>query len=354
MNAAPEYGLQFHLASTVERYATPDLVALGELAERAGFTQVWVTDNLGARNPFVVLAALAPRVRIKLGAAVVVQYFRNPVDLADTIATLSELTGGREIGVGLARGSLTKTRRYVRASDPVAILSETAGMLRRLLTGDGVRFAEYPALTSYFNLSPDGEGRLGMRPPGPVVLYGGGNGPRALAVAGRTMDGVIYGGSFVAAARGGTIGRSMEIADRAAGRTAPGKTLRKVAEINVSLSADRAAARRYAGPFAATVIDHLRATGYAADDFRRLGVEPEDVERLVAARRAGATEDAAAAMVTDGMIDATVIAGDPEACAPRLGAACAAAVRLGFHQVMFSKLGPDYNEAITLLARALR
>ncbi|HLY21003.1 MAG TPA: LLM class flavin-dependent oxidoreductase [bacterium] len=350
MSAALEFGIQFHLASTVDRYATPDLAALGEAAERGGFSQVWVTDNLGARNPFVVLAALAPRVRIKLGAAVVVQYFRNPVDVADAIATLTELTGGRELGVGLARGSLSKTPQYVRPSDPIAILEETAGMLRHLLAGDGVQFARYPALTSYFNLSPKGEGRLGMRPAGPVRLYGGGNGPRALEVAGRAMDGVIYGGSFLAAARAETIGRSVEIADRAAGRSAPGKTLRKVAEVNVSLSADRAAARRYARPFAATVIGHLHATGWAADDFRRAGVEPEDVGRLVAARRAGAPEDAAAAMVTDGMIDATIIAGDPRACAPRLDAACAAAARLEFHQVMFSKLGPDYGEAIGLLA----
>src|SRR5579859_7697856 len=172
MSAALEFGVQFHLASTVDRYATPDLAALGEAAERGGISQVWVTDNLGARNPFVILAAMAPRVRIKLGAAVVVQYFRNPVDVADAIATLTELTGGRELGVGLARGSLSKTPQYFRPSDPVAILEETAGMLRHLLAGDGVQFARYPALTSYFNLSPTGEGRLGMRPSGPPVRRG--------------------------------------------------------------------------------------------------------------------------------------------------------------------------------------
>ena len=36
MRAALELGLQFHLASTVQRYATSDLVALGKLAERRG------------------------------------------------------------------------------------------------------------------------------------------------------------------------------------------------------------------------------------------------------------------------------------------------------------------------------
>lgn len=354
MTAALELGLQFHLASTVRRYATSDLVALGELAERRGFAQIWVTDNLGARNPFVVLSALAPRVRIKLGAAVLVQYFRNPVDLAGAVATLTELMAGREFGVGLARGSLTKTPRYVRASAPVPILRETAGMLRHLVAGEHVRFAEYPALASYFNLAADGEGRLGMRPAGPIALYGGGNGPRALAAAGQMMDGVIYGGSFVAAARAGTIAAALETADRAARLASPTKRLRKVAEVNVSLSADGDAARRYAKPFAATVITHMHATGSTAEDFGRLGVPPERVAKLVAARHAGAAEDAVARLATDEMVDATIIAGDPRTCAPRLHAVCAEAARLGFEQVMFSKLGPDYREAVALLAEALR
>lgn len=354
VTAGLEFGLQFHLASTVERYTTPDLVSLGELAERLGFAQVWVTDNLGARNPFVVLAALAPRLGIKLGAAVAVPYFRNPVDLADTVATLSELVAGRELGLGLARGSLTKTPRYVRPSTPVAILEETSVLLRRLLAGEGVRFSEYPALTSYFNLSPDGEGRLGMRPAGPVVLYGGGNGPRALAVAGRMMDGVIYGGSFVAAARAGMLAAALEIADCAAGHAPRGARLRKVAEVNVALAADGAAARRYARPFAATVVNHLHATGWGPDQFGRLGVRADEVARLVAARRAGAADDTLAALVTDAMVDATLIAGDPGTCGPRLASVCAEAKRYGFDQVMWSKLGPDYREAVPLLAEALR
>ena len=79
-----------HLRPT---FPCPHLVELAAQAEAKGVGQLWVTDNLRSRQSFVVLAAMASRLKVKLGTAVTVQYFRNPVDLADSIATLSELMG---------------------------------------------------------------------------------------------------------------------------------------------------------------------------------------------------------------------------------------------------------------------
>jgi alkanesulfonate monooxygenase SsuD/methylene tetrahydromethanopterin reductase-like flavin-dependent oxidoreductase (luciferase family) len=351
MATACELGLQFHLASTVGKYSTRDFTDLSALAQDRGFSQIWVTDNLGVRNPFVVLAAIAGHIQIKLGIGVMVQYFRNPVDVADAVATLSELMEERELSIGLARGSLSKTPRYVRQSTPLAMLHETAQILRHLLDGDEVTFAGYPALAAYFNFAEDGRAALSIRPQGPVRLYGGGNGPRALAIAGETMDGIIYGGSFLAAMHGGAIPGALDAADRAARAGSNSKLLRKVAEINVSLSRDKHAARHYARPFAATVVTHLHRSGYAAAEFRRLGIRAQDVARLVSANHAD--DDRIPCLVTDAMVDATIIAGDAAECRPRLRQACAAAAQYGFQQVMFSKIGPDYREGIMLLADAL-
>ena len=71
-----ELGLQFttHIA---QHYTVPQLVELADLAHRNGFDQVWVNDNLGHRNIFVVLAAMGAKVPIKLGTAILVPYFRN-------------------------------------------------------------------------------------------------------------------------------------------------------------------------------------------------------------------------------------------------------------------------------------
>ncbi len=53
----------------------------------------------------MVLAALSGSLKIKLGTAITVQYFRNPVDLADMVASLSELMEGRELSIGLGFGN---------------------------------------------------------------------------------------------------------------------------------------------------------------------------------------------------------------------------------------------------------
>jgi len=74
----------------------PQWIELAELARRNNFDQVWVNDNLGYRNVFVILTAIASRVPIKLGTAILVPYFRNPVDTADAFAALSELVDGYE------------------------------------------------------------------------------------------------------------------------------------------------------------------------------------------------------------------------------------------------------------------
>ena len=71
-----ETGIQFHLP-TYAHVPLPHLVELGAQAEAKGVDQLWVTDNLRSRQSFVVLAAMASRLKVKLGTAVTVQYFRN-------------------------------------------------------------------------------------------------------------------------------------------------------------------------------------------------------------------------------------------------------------------------------------
>ena len=103
-----ETGIQFHLP-TYAHVPLPHLIDLAKKAEDHGVRQIWVTDNLRSRNSFVVLAALAGRLKIKLGTAITVQYFRNPVDLADMVASLSELMEGRELSVA-GRGKRTSRK----------------------------------------------------------------------------------------------------------------------------------------------------------------------------------------------------------------------------------------------------
>jgi alkanesulfonate monooxygenase SsuD/methylene tetrahydromethanopterin reductase-like flavin-dependent oxidoreductase (luciferase family) len=184
-----ETGVQFHLP-TYAHVPLPHLAELAAQAETRGVAQLWVTDNLRSRQPFVVLAAMACRLKIKLGTAVTVQYFRNPVDLADSIATLSELMDGRELSIGLGRGN-PHTPSLIRTPRPVSVLRETAQSVRRLLTAEALCFADYPNLLDYYHFNnPSAAFRLNFSPSSPVQLYCGSNGPLGMAVGGETMDGL--------------------------------------------------------------------------------------------------------------------------------------------------------------------
>src|SRR5688572_6133479 len=86
---------------------TASLLALAERAESLGFDSVWVGDSITARprhDPLTLLAAVAARTRkVEIGTAVLLPALRNPVVLANQLATLDRISEGRLIlGIGIA------------------------------------------------------------------------------------------------------------------------------------------------------------------------------------------------------------------------------------------------------------
>jgi alkanesulfonate monooxygenase SsuD/methylene tetrahydromethanopterin reductase-like flavin-dependent oxidoreductase (luciferase family) len=344
-------GLQLHLPSYAD-VPIGRLLQFGEIAQSGGIQQLWVTDNLQSRNTFVVLAALASRVRIPLGTAVLVQYFRNPVDTADALAAVSELMDGRELSVGISRGN-PSTPSLVKSPKPVTFLREYAESLQALLAGDTVHFADYPTLAMYFNLEPQRPYRLNFRPRSPIKLYCGGNAPKSLAVGGATMDGIVFGWTFLAAARCGRLGPLLTIAEdsaRGAGRACPAP---RIAEIKLYIDRDDAAARDACRRAVAGRLAGLFQRGYTAEDYAALHIPAEDMERFLSAARNGASAKDLADLVTDPMIDALFVAGDPSRCREQLKSVCELAEAHGFNQLMFSELGHDVGAALTLLCEEI-
>src|SRR5580700_8580959 len=89
------------------RPAAAPLLALAERAEGLGFDSILVGHSLLARprhDLLTLLAAVAARTRkAELGTAVLLPALRNPVVLAQQIATLDQISTGRYIlGVGIA------------------------------------------------------------------------------------------------------------------------------------------------------------------------------------------------------------------------------------------------------------
>jgi alkanesulfonate monooxygenase SsuD/methylene tetrahydromethanopterin reductase-like flavin-dependent oxidoreductase (luciferase family) len=342
-----ELGLQLHLPSYRE-IPLRQLLQLAQMAHGGGMQQLWVTDNLQSRNAFVVLAALAGTVTVSLGTAVLVQYFRNPVDVADAAAAIGELMNGRELSLGLSRGN-PGTPKLMRSVKPVTMLRETAQALQQLLAGEPVQFCHYPTLASYFNLAPERSFQLNFRSGSPIRLYCGGNAPLSLAVGGATMDGIVFGWTFLAAARSGRLGQLLAIADEAADQAGRPVPVRKAAEIKLYVAADHAAARSYGRRAVASRIGGLFERDYTTDDCVKLGIPAVDAERLFRATQTGASRDAVSELVTDAMIDALFVAGDPAYCREQLSNVCAIARQYGFEQLMFSELGPDVDASLRLL-----
>lgn len=344
-----EVALQF-TAHIAHRYTVPEWIEIASLAEQRGFSQLWVNDNLGHRNVFVILAAIAARVPVKLGTAILVPYFRNPIDAADAIAALSEMTGGREISVGIARGDYAQAGHQLEMTKPLAMVRETVECLQRLFEGERVSFGDYPALASYYHLRPAAGIRLGFTPKGPIRFYTGGNGPKIMEIAGRIMEGILIGGFYIPLVRSGKLAGLLEKAERGrrqAGRQVP---LRKVCEINVSVSRDGDSARVFPRRYIAHMLLVLDAMGFTEADFASLGIEPGTVQRIKRAFSEGETIETVAPLISDAMVDAGFIAGTPAQCRPALEEMCAHARSYGFDQVCLAKLGPDYPEAIELLA----
>ena len=345
-----EVGLQFVLQAA-SYYSTKELAELAELGAERGFKQVWLSDVLRYRQVFGVATAVAARAPLKVGTAIMVPYFRNPIDVADSVLTISELTDGREISLGIAKGSKGQVPQYVEMYKPFRMVRETVGFLQALFRGETVWFGDYPTLCEYFHMNDGGHIELVREPSCPVLFYGGGVGPRFLGIAGEIMDGILMGGYFISMLKLGRLEAAMAGADAAAQSADPQKRLRKVCEMNLAVSDEPGEALAEAKKYAAHHMVSLQALGYSPDEFAHIGVDNEQVNRIRAALNSGMTfEQASRDLVTDSMAQACFIAGRPSECVEPILELAAAAERLGFDQISFAKLGRDYAKVIRFLS----
>lgn len=98
--------------------STTSLLELGPLAEQLGYDGLWINEEhfgQGSRtclSPILLATALAMRTRtIRIGFSVLVLPLFEPIRLAEEIATLDVLSGGR-VDLGVSRGN---TSRYFEA-----------------------------------------------------------------------------------------------------------------------------------------------------------------------------------------------------------------------------------------------
>jgi probable F420-dependent oxidoreductase len=154
-------------------------------AEQAGFDVFQVGDHVGAEpSPLLTLAAVSGVTHMRLGTLVLNNDLRHPVTLAQELATLDHLSGGRlEVGIG-AGHSFTEYQamglQFHTAAARKKRLAEAVEILRALLDGMSVT-----TQGRYYTL--EGATTLRARQPH-VPLLVGVNGSTALSHAARHAD----------------------------------------------------------------------------------------------------------------------------------------------------------------------
>ncbi len=123
------------------------LIDAGRRAADLGFDSLWVGDSLTARprhDPLTMLAGLATAIDgVELGTAVLLPALRNPVVLAQQLATIDQLAEGRLIvGAGIAADAPTVRAEFAAAGVPfekrVGRFMEGFRLMRALWSGEPV------------------------------------------------------------------------------------------------------------------------------------------------------------------------------------------------------------------------
>jgi probable F420-dependent oxidoreductase len=269
-------------------------VERARMAEELGYESVYVT-HINGHDALTVLAAYACATqRVRLGTGVVPIYTRTPATMAQTAATLHDLSGGRlNLGLGISHRPVVEGWHGQTIDKPVAEMKEYVGKLRAILSGeqpppDGkwpTAFVLQPALQA-----PD------------VRIYCAGLSPAMLRAVGEVADGVVLwlcNPSYI---------RDVVVPEVTVGRERAGKPLEGfdiVAAVPSAVVADKAEAY---GVMRRDLLSYFSLPFYRAM-IERSGFGG-DIERFDAAR--GDAERMGAA-ISDEFLDALTAVGDEAA-----------------------------------------
>jgi len=165
------------------------LFKIAKVNEEAGFDSIWVPDHLLFIPPGIVpeawsmLAATAMTTeKVALGTCVSDPHRYHPAVLAQKVATVDQISGGRTI-LGLGAGEAMNLEPFgIEWKKPVSKLIETVTIMRRLWAGEILNYeGKFWRLKDAFLQINPVKGR--------VPIYFGANSPRVLILTGEMADG---------------------------------------------------------------------------------------------------------------------------------------------------------------------
>src|SRR3984885_15644028 len=112
-------------------------IARVELAESLGYDSASPPHIAGRESLTVVTAYALATTRIRVGTGVVPLYTRTPATMAQTAATIDELSGGRlTLGLGISHRLIVEGWHGQTIDHPVDEMREYVAIVRAILRGE--------------------------------------------------------------------------------------------------------------------------------------------------------------------------------------------------------------------------
>jgi 5,10-methylenetetrahydromethanopterin reductase len=257
-------------------YPLDDCLDMIRTADELGFYACYSVDETWHKDPYVLFAAAADKTEnIRFGPNVTHVFLREPTLIAQTMATLDELTGGRmELLVSTGNfGLLAQYGIDWEGQKPLSRLREAIHVMRTFLgegaiTFDG-DFFQYNGLYTFARPVQD---------PFPIKL-GAMKGPRSFETAGELAEGVHHALSYSREAYD-YMAQHVQAGAEKAGRDA--SELDMGAWVVTVVSEDSEAAKR-----AARILVAFYISSMPPEQLARHGIEADELAPVVEALGAG-------------------------------------------------------------------
>jgi F420-dependent oxidoreductase-like protein len=309
------------------------LTDYGRLAEEGGYESFWVPEAWGSDAVSLLGALAATTTRIQLATGIINIFSRGPSLIAQTFATLDELSGGRMIiGLGTSGPQVIERWHGTRFDRPIQRMREVVEIVRLALAGERVNYDGKVFTLSGF--------KLGMDPPRPrIPIYLATFKSQGLRLTGEIADGWLP--TNLSMARLPTMLKTLEEGARAAGRDP--KAIDVAAMVLTAASDNgeeaRMLARRhlayYVGGMGTFYYELTRSCGFS-----------EEADRI-RERWATGDRDGAARQVSDAMVDSLSITGTTSECQKGIEARLAAGIAM---PVLF----PPHGASIEMVKGTLK
>ncbi|MFC7329079.1 LLM class flavin-dependent oxidoreductase [Marinactinospora rubrisoli] len=276
------------------------------LADELGFHACYAADETWHKDLWLLFAVAAGRThRIRLGPSVSPVTLREPTLIAQALATLDELSGGRAEGV-LSSGNFGLLAQYGidwARTRPLSRVKEALHVVRTLLDEGSISHdGEFFSYNGLFTFARPVQSRVPLK-------LGAMRGPKSFEAAGELSDGCHHALSYTREAYDYAVRHIRAGAERA-GRD--WRTLDIGAWVVVATGPDSATAKE-----AARSMVGIYASSMPAEQLRRNGVDPGELAPIIEAIAAGDLARGVE-LTTPELADRLSIAGTPDECREKI------------------------------------